>query len=472
MVWFIWKRFIFVIFLSFLYWIFISYQLREEYIKLNLEPRGSGSVVKDLTALSLVSIPKIVRFFTTGSVGFDYSSRKSLLEGFHTTATTDFISPNGAMPSKMLDSPYFAENFYFWLNDPNKNDFVVTTRLSFYGKNASRVIPWFTFQLHGEEWNLPDDFQPNKHHFGKDPRIAQDPLQGTLLFENPEPMKEWRITYKGLVQSKSTGIKLQVDCEFLLTFNEKDVFFYQIHWDEMSTALSLAAKPWSAQVFKNLREQNQERYASKALSARGHVTFVKESKTEKFSTLQGSRDHLWGIRNWLFMYRYIWWPPTTLKSPLVINGVKYTSFIGAFVEYGNTFKNMVVGGLMSEDGSCASFSGATGMHEIAKEWYDIRSKRKDYIGEKHLPRRFKFEIAILQAEYILDVELDRGKPAGLWSHSFDLADGDFEIHEALTLFKFSVRKTGDPTKVSLSATTASGLFEFGGNLLGVTDSQQ
>ena len=451
-----------VLFVAVLYWVISGLLLRRTYLQTGLEPQGSGSVVKDLVAYAFTSIPRLIRVLKTGTSSYDVESKKSALEGFHTTM--EFSSSS---PSAFIQSPYFAENYYFWLSDPNKLDFLVTTRLSFYGVNASLVIPWFTFQLDGEEWNLPDDYTPLPHDFRSDPRIAKDPKHGTLLFENPNPMREWRLTYKGLVQNKKTGEKVQVDAEFNLEFSTKNVFLYQINWDEMATALSLASKEWNEAVFRNLRDQNQERYASKTTRASGYVHFVDSGKKASFGNLIASRDHLWGIRNWLFTYRYIWWPPITLKTPLEMDGIKYTSFIGAFVEYGNTLGNMVVGGLMSENGDCASFSGATSMRSIAPEWYDVVSKRGEGIGEKHLPRKFKFQISLLQAKFILDVELDRGTQAGMWSHSFFLSNGDFEIHEALTKFSFAVRRVGQAkNEPPMSVSTATGLFEFGGNLLG------
>jgi len=450
------------------YWISRGVQLRERYLSLNLEPRGSGLVAKDLAGYVLASIPRVQRVLTTGSSRSDTVGRRHALEGFHTSRQSQMEFFSWLTPKKqaLVDSKFFAENYYFWVGTRD-GSFLVTTRLSFYGVNASTVIPWFTFQLEGEEWNLPEDFSPHPYRTG-DPRVARDPKYGVLLFENPDPMKRWVLTYKGKVQSSRTKELREVDCEFDLKFSPHDVFVYQTNWDEMATALSLASKPWTRQMFQNLREQNQERYASKASGGSGFVKFVREDKLHQFPDLIGSRDHLWGIRDWLFMYRYIWWPPITLSSPLVIEGISYTSFLGAFVEYGDTLGNMVVGGFMSESGDCASFSSATGMRDIAPEWYDVISKRNEFIGEKYLPRTFQFRIAILNSRYVVEIELERGKPAGLWSHSFALADGDFEIHEALTKFKFKVRSAaGGPV---ISSSSAVGLFEFGGNLLGKVSS--
>ena len=67
---------------------------------------------------------------------------------------------------------------------------------------------------------------------------------------------------------------------------------------------------------------------------------------------------------------------------------------------------------------------------------------------------------------MVDVLIDRS----MWTHSFSLADGDFEIHEGLSIFAFRVRRPSNPAQV-IAESTASGLFEFGGNLVGVNDDE-
>lgn len=445
-------------------WITHALNVREAYLAQGLAPQGSQSAVKDLCAFAMTSLPRVVRTIKTGTGGFDLSGdepRWRALEGPHIAFQ---FSESALHPSKLVESKYFAENYYVWMSDL-ESDFLVTTRLSFYGTNASTVIPWFTFQLGGEEWNLPEDFAPVPHLLASQEREAVDRNGlGRLWFSNPKPMREWTIRYSGVVENRAKTRRENVTADFTLLFSERDVFSYQLHWDEMATALSLAGKPWDEAFFKNLRSQNQERYASKAQSGSGFVQFAGQDKVA-FAGMQASRDHLWGIRNWVFMPRYVWWPPIALKRALVIDNVAYTSFIGAFVEYGNTMANMVVGGLVSDEGKVASFSGATHMRDIAKAWYD-EPPTGVFIGERLVPGDLHLEIGLLGGEYVMEVNVQRGAKHGLWSHTFSLAEGRFEIHEALARFEFTVRRFG-ANRAVVSNSTAAGLFEFGATVVPV-----
>lgn len=66
----------------------------------------------------------------------------------------------------------------------------------------------------------------------------------------------------------------------------------------------MAGKEWTRSFFTNLRAQNQERYASQADRAEGHISFLASAGGEQVSrrdlpNLDGSRDHNIGIRNWV-----------------------------------------------------------------------------------------------------------------------------------------------------------------------------
>lgn len=64
------------------------------------------------------------------------------LEGWHETLDFNAMGAN----KRLHDSRFFAENFYFWANSPSDDSFLFTIRLSFYGVNASTVIPWYRLQ--------------------------------------------------------------------------------------------------------------------------------------------------------------------------------------------------------------------------------------------------------------------------------------------------------------------------------------
>ena len=122
--------------------------------------------------------------------------------------------------------------------------------------------------------------------------------------------------------------------------------------------------------------------------------------------------------------------------------------------------NMVVGGLMTEDGGCASLSGATPMGEIAPTWYHAKTQLGQGIGKATVDRTFEFRFGLLEAKYELDVSVVRGAH---WDHAFMMMGGEFEIQEALTEWRFALRRSGDPRV--LANTTARGLLEFGATLL-------
>lgn len=161
------------------------YSRREAIVKYGLYPAGA-SIGKDFLAYLLITIPKAIRVLRTGSASIDVPKLKSTLEGFHTSLQ---FAPFQQGP-KFLESKHFAENFYFWANIPGSTDFVLTTRLSFYGVNGSHIVPWFTFYYKGEEYNLPSDFELDclPHKFMVDPRQCVSPKYGTLSFELISPM--------------------------------------------------------------------------------------------------------------------------------------------------------------------------------------------------------------------------------------------------------------------------------------------
>jgi hypothetical protein len=440
--------------------LFVIRSRHVRYLESQLAPYGSAMPGKDFGAYMLLSLPGVVRMFTTGTLRAP--DHAATLEGYH--SQLQFNPFGGSNKAALHESEYFAENYYFWASLPGAStDFILTTRLSFYGRNASHVVPWFTFSYKGESWNLPDEFEHEcAPHALTDPRVASAPGLGELYFELVEPLKHWRLKYSGLVQNEKTRAREHVDAEFDIEFRDTDPFLYQLMWDEMTAALSMASVPWTSQFFANLRAQNQERYASRSKRASGKIAFKSRAEIV-LPQLLSSRDHNWGIRKWSFIYRYLWWPPIHFATPVQIEGVNYTSFTGSWVEYGNTFSDMIVGGLMSDDGACAAFSGATPLRTIVPEWFKAKSQRGKGIGEALVPATQSMTLGLLQSTYALDIRVTkRGTKSNLWAHSFLLADGTFEIHEAQALLEFSLRKMG--SEEVLMTSTAQGLWEFGASL--------
>lgn len=155
---------------------------------------------------------------------------------------------------------------------------------------------------------------------------------------------------------------------------------------------------------------------------------------------------------------------------MIIDGTKYEYISGAMTMYGNTFENIVVGGLVSAEGKVCSWSGATPMKKIAPEWFNMNSTRYNPIGTKTLSHgNFQWELAICESRYILEISQKRGREYGYWEHTFLLDNGAFEIHEAYTMWEFRLRRID--SKVILQKNVARGLFEFGKNLAGFDDSE-
>uniref|UniRef100_A0A7S3LRZ0 Uncharacterized protein n=1 Tax=Aplanochytrium stocchinoi TaxID=215587 RepID=A0A7S3LRZ0_9STRA len=384
----------------------------KDYERTGLAPKGGG-LAKDMSAFVLTSLPRLGRLFKT-------PPSDESLEGFHENLEFN----NFGKMAQFKESPHFAENFYFWGNSVQDTSFLFTVRLSFYSVNAAHVVPWFHFMIDGEAWDLPEEFENNTlPHKSGDPREAKAPGLGHIQFTCVSPMREWKLAYKGILRSMKTGERRDVEAEFTLYMNPHNVFRYQIHWDELTAARSMAGKEWNQRFWTNIRNQNQERYCSQAKRGTGYIQFEGAEKRE-LGPLDGSRDHNFGIRNWRFIHTYIWFPPVKFAEPIILDGVKYSYFTGAMTEYGSSFDNMVVGGLMSEDGKCASWSGATPMRDIATEWYDSTSERYVPVGDKTLAHGiFDWELAVLHSKYILEIHQERGSKHGLWQHYFMLADG-------------------------------------------------
>ena len=430
--------------------------------QLGLAPRGGG-MIKDFLGYALISLPGLARKLKAAP---SYAE----LEDFAVNKKASFNS--FAQSSKFTESPFFTENFYFWANSRGHvgyTRFLFTVRLSFYGANASKVVPWFHFKLGDQVWNLPSEFAdlvPARAH--NDPIHAVTPL-GTIRFTCIDPMRKWRIQYDGTLENLSSLERRRVNADFLLDFNPKSAHMYQLHWDPVGVSRAMAAKRWDAAFWANLRAQNQERHCNQARGGRGKVVvYAADGETvevEEEIEVDGSEDRNKGIRQWRFIWRYIWWPPVKFHKPLVVEGVPYIYLAGAFTEYGNTFENVVVGGMMSDDGEAASFSGATPMRDIAPKWYDAQSAQGIGIGETTLPGELNFKIGILDARYYLDIKILRGRQHGLWQHSFLMEDGIFEIHEGQSKWFFKVKRATD--HVVVAEGSADGLFEFGANLVGM-----
>ena len=160
----------------------------------------------------------------------------------------------------------------------------------------------------------------------------------------------------------------------------------------------------------------------------------------------------------------MWFPPVRFREPLVIDGLALRYMTGSFVDYGNTFANLVVGALLGDAHASVAFSGATAMDEFAKAWYKPTKGGAGH-GERTLHGDMAFVIGLAGCRYTLSIRVRRGAPLGLWSHTFLFQNDTFDLHEALTLWDVELRRSG--SNVVLQRTSATGLLEFGANLVGI-----
>eukprot|EP00940_MAST-03C_sp_MAST-3C-sp2_P003296 g3296.t1 len=396
------------------------------------------------------------------------------LERFHPSTT----------PS---DNPHWAENFYFWVHDADAS-FCATIRLSFKA-NGSDTIPWFTLRMNDTEFELPNDFHPKPTEFDRIEAVARDGA-GTLSFEVVVPLKTWRVRYEGRLVTSSledsvSEIEHRCVADFTLQL-DTNVFIFDRDWSVSSVGRSLASVPWNTRAFwSNLRSQRQERYTSAGRVSAGNIAIVSskrgavvERRSRSLKGLYGSRDHNFGVRDWSFLWRYVWWPPLHFDSPLSLGAFgTFTHLTGTLVTYGSTFENLSIGGILGKESNASlPISNATSMRTFAREWYDGAGAdgcdSASPYGAIRAPSSFALTVSIevptenVPARCVLDVRIDRGAAYDMWEHAFYFNNDNFEVHEALATWDIHVRGPGAGSHIHCGSdhTTALGMFEFGANL--------
>jgi hypothetical protein len=410
-------------------------------------PKGGG-LVKDLAAYALLRV-------STGASSHEKDYRE--LEGFHTTDPSEFD----------LTSKHFCENYYFWAGDDET--FSYTIRLSFTENHGSVIISWFTFAIDGVDWSLPQNYDAISKRSSDTKTESIAPGIGHLRFDVIDPGREWSIRYDGKVVSGSETRLAKA--HFRVRLEKENVFFYREDWDLMSVARAMSSKSWASLSFWNdLRSQRQHRYSSRAkvtgtLEMKENENHHTLWKRDDISTF-GSRDHNWGIRDWSFIRRYIWFPPLTFRNALIIDGVKYTHMTGTFVNYGTTFANFVAGAIISDDGVKIPFASSTPMKKIAPQWYmgddEASGTSSKGLGKRTVPSSMSFSILLSRESCVLNISVQRGQSFDLWDHSFYFQSETFEIHEAQT--RWNLKLKCDDNNDALKTTHAMGLLEFGANL--------
>ena len=299
-----------------------------------LEPTP-GPLHKVLTALFMVTMSK-------RRPPPKEASDPKWVEGRHRFTPED--NPFVKEGDKQVGDEHFNDSYYFWGNEKDCS-MCVSTRIGHFGVSGAKVTPWFNFSINGVTYDTPDGFIEGAKP-GEGNEISATWEGNKLEYICEEPMKRWRLLYKGKIKNLTNG-KLE-DCKMDIVMNlYKTWFNYTRHWDALTTAKAMSASPWSRDFFTNLRKHHQNRYEQGGKMT-GCITLA--GKDHVLNDMWAFRDHSFGKRDWTYMYRYIWFGTVCFFKPINIDGKSYTCLCGTSVEYGNTFKHLVAGGLIGDDG--------------------------------------------------------------------------------------------------------------------------
>ena len=216
--------------------------------------------------------------------------------------------------------PYFNESYYYNGADEGNDRFI--TRISRRGEGGKKSYVFMLLDLKElgtfflEKDNVPVDL------------TKEDPAALGLVYELMEPMKKWRIKYKGSLYKGAcvAPAKLREDAETaeveidLVYERDTPVFWYMRDDNKRTLAYNLSQEPWNFNFFKYCltRSKNHGHYEDYG-RAKGTVKVDGVERSFDFGTF---RDHSWDIRVWqtmdsLFILLY------TFKQPLKLFGKDY-----------------------------------------------------------------------------------------------------------------------------------------------------
>ncbi|XP_066250648.1 uncharacterized protein [Euwallacea similis] len=117
-----------------------------------------------------------------------------------------------------------------------------------------------------------------------------------------EPMKKWKLSYKGKMRVHGTDKLVQVEMQ-ATWFSDLPWFFYDVELPAKSLARSFARETWSRELFEKLKEAHQSHYEQHGFL---EGTLKVDSKEVPLK-LDAFRDHSFGKkRDWTIMHRYIY----------------------------------------------------------------------------------------------------------------------------------------------------------------------
>ncbi len=180
---------------------------------------------------------------------------------------------------------YWNESYYFNGSESGTNNRFIS-RISRHGLNAKEMYIVLILDLNGYGiLSLEEDHVPvvrNKNNNDDDDdETDEDNTNTNYIYENPsgmnltytciEPMKKWRIEYKGMLtqgyqspeekkkenndDDNDTNNKQYVEIDLTYT-NQSDTFWYMRDENQMTLAKNLSEEPWGYSFFKYCLERS------------------------------------------------------------------------------------------------------------------------------------------------------------------------------------------------------------------------
>lgn len=223
---------------------------------------------------------------------------------------------------------------------------------------------------------------------------------------------EYEITWKGKSEPDNQDIHVQ----FVFKADSPHYLMSE-HRDPRAYGKAMAEMKWSREYFEKLRAEGADRYERGGVS----TGTVKIGDNEALNvSLKGFRDRSWGKRNWLYIKRYLW-NLISLKEDLVIQGKSYNYIIYTTVNYGETFSHLVSGWAGGKDGIRA-ISYASDMTKLGEDCI--------------VPKDYETSFRLMDSDDVITLQVN----AREGSHSWFVADGQFEVNE--TFAEFEVKGRG------------------------------
>jgi hypothetical protein len=186
---------------------------------------------------------------------------------------------SGKMSLKQLEAfhkpdlhKFWNESYYFNGSESGTNNRFIS-RISRHGLNAKEMYIVLALDLNG--YGVLTLEQDHVSLSGETSNAEMPPSNDHYIFENPsglnlsytcvDPMKKWRIEYKGMLlegynnphgddKTNSTG-KRYVEIDLMYT-NNSDVFWYMRDENQMTLAKNLSEEPWGYRFFKYCLERS------------------------------------------------------------------------------------------------------------------------------------------------------------------------------------------------------------------------